>query len=174
MANLHDYKSAVEDRLLERIFENDPTLVDSNIYVNRSFGGTLQQLVMVRNWDTLSKSISQEELWALLKLQEYRLSKLVFDGQSGHLIADASAQELYKKYYYNSLWIDNDNNNTFDIRQSLFNPYTILCIVLFLIIVFYIINTWNLQQEGNDPFGGVDNLLNLLETTTQLQQWPSQ
>lgn len=99
MSNLYEYKELIDKQLHSRIFLNDPLLLDSNIYINRDFSGTIQQLFIVSNWETLRKKITDDELWAMLKLHEYRSSKIVFDSSTGSLIADVSAQALYKKYY---------------------------------------------------------------------------
>lgn len=165
MSNLSEYKSVVDEKLHGRVFINDPSLVDTNIYVNRIFSGTLQQLFIVRNWSTLSTVISPDELWTYLKLHEYRNSQVVFDGTTGNVVADAKAQELYKKYYYNSV-ISPSARQSFDIRRY-FNTYTLLCIVVLLVLFFYITTLWQQQVDTLN----VDNLLQMLETSTRAQQW---
>lgn len=170
MSNLAEYADVVDTSLHSRVFLNDPKLMDGNVYVNRDFSSILQQLYIVKNWKRLSQRITPDELWAYLKLHEYRPSKLVFDGETGDLIADTSSQDLYKRFYYNSLWLiddDDDNNNTNkpDARNYL-NISTLIIIVVFLVILFFITNTW--QQEAN---GGTNNILQFLKASTVAQQW---
>lgn len=154
MSVLSEFKDVVDETLHSQVFLNDPRLLDSNIYVNRDFSSTLHQLYLLKNWTKLRKVIDEDELWALLKIHEFRSSKLVFDGSNGALIADSTSQELYKKYYYNALWLSNPHINF----QSL------LVAVVILVIFYYILNLWQ-QQTNND-------LLQILETATRIQQLP--
>lgn len=165
MSHITDYKKLLDEKLHSRIFITDPTLKNSTIFIQPSFSGTLQQLFIVRNWDTLKKTISTEELWAFLKSYEFRQSKLVFDSITGNLIGDKKSEEIYKKYYYNSLWLVDGGN--IDIKNY-FNIKTLLCIIILMIIFFYIINNLKYQQVN---FMGVDGILSLLESTTRAQKW---
>lgn len=161
MSNLHEYKSVVDEKLHSRIFLKN--LTDLNISINRPFSSTIQQLFIVRNWETLSKTISQEELWAYLKIYEYRLSDIVFDEKTGNLIADENAKDLYKNYYYNSLIL-----SSFDFSKR-FNIYNILCVIVLFFIFVYITSIWRRKHKINAL--NVSGLLNLLETSTRAQQW---
>lgn len=169
MSNLYEYKKIIDNKLHEKIFQTDNKLRDSNIYVNRDFSGTIQQLFIVGNWDVLNKYISSDELWAILKLYEYRPAKLVFDGVSGNLIADTSSQELYKKYYYNSLWLYDENKNkeqdkNFDIRKF-FNVYSYLVFIFLLIVLYFVVDFFDKRQRKPN------NLLKLLQISTEAQQY---
>lgn len=172
MSNLYEYKALTEPSLHSRIFLNDPRLLDSNVYMNRDFSATLQQLFLVRNWKLLTQTISQEELWAMLKLHEYRGSTLVFDSNSGNLIADKNSQQLYKKFYFNSIWLPakhNDDGGTniskfFSINSALF------CIVL-LVVFYCLCVTWLRQRRRRQQSLFIGNsLLDALEQSTKAQQ----
>lgn len=180
MSNLAEYLSLVDEKLHKSVFFTDPQLMDYNVYVDRDFVGTLQQLYIVKNWSVLRNKIGDDELWLLLKLYEYRTSnKLVFDGSTGTLIADNNAQELYKKYYYNSLWLldNNDktqsggggvgpNADTLDTRNFL-NIRTLIVVVILLVLFYYIVSVWRGQVNTTN------NLLDILEESTRAaQQWP--
>lgn len=163
MSNLHEYKALVDPSLHGRVFFNDPKLMDANVYVNRIYSGTLQQLYIIRNWDTLSKQITPDELWTYLRLHEFRPSKLVFDSTTGHLIADADSQKLYQQYYYNALWSGQRQRDYIN-----FKGFTLL--VILLLAIYYILYIW--QQQEKD-LRTAANLLNLLEESTKAQQWPA-
>ena len=168
MSNLYEFKDLINEKLHENVFQNDPTLLDANVYVNRDFSGTLQQLFIIRHWNELSKKISEEELWSLLKLHEYRLSKIVFDSNTGNIIADENAQELYKKFYYNAIWLDNINATTANTTNlgidSYLNKYTIVIIVFLLLLLYFI---FFVSHRGNISS---NNLLDILEISTREQQ----
>lgn len=157
MSNLVDYKQLIDEKLHAKIFIGDPKLLDTNIYINRDFSSTLQQLFIVKHWKVLREKINEDELWALLKLSEHRPAKLVFDGVTGELIADKSSQELFKKYYKNSLWLDDDKRYALSIRNLIF-----VCVLFFLL--YYIFTV--LEQQTNRT----NNLLNILEYSTYSQQ----
>lgn len=158
MSNLVEYKNVIDDKLHDTIFISDPKFLDTNIYINTDFSSTIQQLYILRNWDTLSKKITEDELWAYLRLHEYRTSKLVFNSVSGNLIADAASQDLYKKYYYNALWLT-------DCSQYL-NIFTLMFIIILLTLFYYITNLWQKQITS----AAANNLLELLEISTRAQQ----
>lgn len=163
MSNLYEFKALINENLHETVFQNDPALLDSNVYVNRDFSGTLQQLFIIKNWDNLAKRIPEEELWAFLKLHEYRQSKIVFEGASGNIIADESAQDLYKKYYYNSIWLTNTSTTSID---NYFSKYTTIIIAFFLLLILYcIFFVWHRQGTEYNS-----NLLDILEISTRAQQ----
>lgn len=171
MSNLYEFKNLINENLHENVFQNDPTLLDSNVYINKDFSGTLQQLFIIRNWAELLEKISEEELWAFIKLHEYRQTKIVFDGSSGDIIADESAQELYKKYYYNSIWLKNRNHTTNNTTtttnlgiDSYFIKYTIVIIVFLSFIVYCIFFVWQRERIASN------NLLDILELSTKAQQ----
>lgn len=165
MSNIHDFASIVDLKLHDRIFLNDPKLMDSNVYMNRKYSGTLQQLYIIKNWDSLVQRITPEELWAFLKIHEYRSSKLVFDSNTGDLIADRRSQDLYKRYYNNSLWSDeHDRGDAINIKSFL-NFQTLFIIIIFLFILFYISNIWEEQNNA------ANNILDILQASTIAQQW---
>lgn len=146
MSNIDTYKEFIEESLHSRIFQNDPRL-DRNIYVDSRFGGTLQQLAIVRNWSSLREKFSSDELWAFLKLNEYRPSKLVFD-ESGN-----TNLELYQQYYRRSLWLSSGSR-----------IFVLGLIIVFLALLFVF---WLLGNTSERPL----NLLELIEKTTIAQQW---
>lgn len=156
MSNLFEYKNVIEEKLHEKVFINDPKFLDANIYINKDFSSTIQQLFILRNWNTLSKQITQDELWSYLKLHEYRTSKLVFNSVSGNLIADAASQDLYKQYYYNSLWLTDGSRYL--------NTCTLIFIIVLLALFYYITGVWHKQTASTN------NLLELLEISTRAQQ----
>lgn len=160
MSNLVAYKDLIDSSLHSEIFQSDRELKDPNIYINRSFSGTLQQLFLLRNWNQLRNVIPEEQLWLILKKYEYKLVQLVFDSANGKLIADSDAQDLYKKYYYNSFWIGN---------YSFFNFSTILLILIifaiFLIIV--IINKFVVYNRKVDRYLENIDILSLLQKSTE-------
>lgn len=168
MSNLYEYKKIIDNKLHAKIFQTDNKLLDSNIYVNRDFSGAIQQLFIIGNWETLTKYISSDELWAILKLYEYRPAKLVFDGVSGNLIADSSSQELYRKYYYNSLWLyeneDKEQDRNIDIRKFL-NVYSFLIFLFLFIVLYFVVDFFDKKQRKPN------NLLKLLQISTEAQQY---
>ncbi|WBR61481.1 FeoB-associated Cys-rich membrane protein [Drosophila suzukii associated hytrosavirus 1] len=141
MSNLFEYKDLLNESLHSRVFFNDPKLLDSNVYVDPEFGGTLHQAFILRNWAELKKKIPEDELWTRLKAYEHRQAKIIFD-PIGHLIADANSQELYKKYYYNSLWADSENKIGIGI---------IFLITVLLALFYYIIRVWRSQKKSKSP-----------------------
>lgn len=161
MSNLCDYKAVIDPRLYERIFMNDPKLLDSNVYTNRDFSGMLQQLLIVRNWEVLREHISEDELWVMVKLHEYRPSKLVFDGVTGTLIADSASQQLSKRYYYNALWSDKEN-----FFKTVSPIKALLCILVLIVLFYYLVVRNHLQaaQSFNS------HILDILGETTRSQQ----
>lgn len=165
MLNINDFADIIAPRLHNRIFLNDPKLLDSNVYMNRKYSSTLQQLYILKNWEILNKRITHDKLWAFLKLYEYRSSKLVFDGVTGNLIGDKSSQDLYKQYYYNTLWIDN-HNDEINVKSFL-NVETIVIITILLCVLYYISNRWEKQNKT------ALNILNVLQDSTVAQQWTS-
>lgn len=170
MSNLYEYAALISDKLHGRIFLNDPQWLDNNVYINRDFTGTLQQLYILRNWEELKKNINEDALWIQLRLHEFRAGKLVFDGNTGQLIADSSAQALYRRYYYNSIWLPNDENSRgaggigiFDIRKYL-NIFALVFLVILCALIYFILYLLDRQRQ-------VFNLLDILETSTKAQQF---
>lgn len=170
MSNLYEYKSIINPTLHKRIFITDPKLANANIYINRDFSSVLQQLIIVRNWTTLSQRISTDELWNILKLHEFRSGKLVFDSRTGELIADTRAQAVFKKFYYNSLWFAQDHTGV-NTRHFL-NLGTLVFLLILVFVFYYITSVWQQQSQatGNNTFNTY-TLLTKLETSTRAQQW---
>lgn len=173
MSNIYEYKSIIDPSLHKRIFITDPKLYDANIYINRDFSSTIQQLIILGNWKTLNKRIDSDELWNILKLYEFRAGKLVFDGHTGDLIADKRAQSLYKKYYYNSLWFTEDRTGI--QTRNFLNLGTLIFVLILLFIFFYVTSVWEQQRQASGSAKlNTFNLLNRLENSTRAQQWQQQ
>lgn len=166
MSNLSEYKEIIDPILHKRIFINDPTLNKSHIYINRKFSATIQQLFLLRHWQRLNKKISSDELWLLLRAHEYRSSKLLFDGNTGIILADSVSQKLFKTYYYNSFWFD-ETDNVLNYKKLL-NFSTVLLVIVCLIIFYYILSIF---QQNHTSSEEKLNILNILETSTRAQQW---
>lgn len=159
MSNLVEFKKLIDPKLYTSVFVSDPKISDSNVYVNRAFSSALHQLFILRNWHTLNTKITSEELWLLLKLHEYRPSKLVFDSVTGNLIAESRSQELYKTFYYNSLW-----SRDTETRQH-FSVGILLFVIIFLVIFYYIVSVVQGQVSS------LHNFLDILDLSTREQQW---
>lgn len=137
MSTLAEYKNLLEESLHSRVFLNDPNRRDNNIYVDEAFGGTLHQLYILRHWDRLRATLSEEELWTRLKQYEYRPAKLVFDSVTGQLVGDSASQELYKRYYRNALWQ----------QEQTPGLGLLLTLVALLVIFYYIESAWRGQRR---------------------------
>lgn len=166
MSNLFQYRDIVDEDLHSRVFINDAHHIDTKVYVNSDFSGTLQQLFIIRNWETLSEIISPDELWAILKIYEYRPANIIFDGTTGNLIGDSNSRELYQKFYYNSLWLSSDQY----ISSTSFYFISFVLIVI-LIYILYTIVILNREKQVKRRRLKPISLLDLLEQTTQSQQW---
>lgn len=170
MSNISDYKSLIDERLHERIFLLDNA---NRIYINPDFSGTIQQLFILKNWNILNKRISENELWLLLKLYEYRTANLYFDSNTGNLIGDTKSQDLYKKFYSNSLWLkDNNNNNNDGDKSEKRRQFSQLEILIIIIVITYILYLFffkisKIQYKAFIP----QNILDLLEISTREQEW---
>lgn len=166
MSNLHEYKQVVDSKLYDKIFLNDRKLSDSNLYVSNDFSGTIQQLFILRNWEELNKKISQDELWVMLKLYDHRPAKLIFNTINGKLVADSRAQELYKKFYYNSMWLYKPEDK--DIRNY-FNISTLVLVIVLLVILYFV--TGFIETAIQKVNYNLLDPLKLLEISTRYQQW---
>lgn len=174
MTNLADYKEIIDQKIHNRVFlvENFPK--NSNILLNPDFSGTIQQLYILRNWAKLSEIISEGDLWSILKLYEFKPTKLSFNNTDGKLIPDENFNDnlnLYKKYYFNSYWLNKNlttekNNNIFQH----FNLYVLLFLIIFVILFLFLVIRNHFLETDNSEIQAI-NLLELLELSTIGQQW---
>lgn len=153
MTSIVDFKNIIDEELHATIFLIDPTNENSNIYINKEYSTTLQQLIILANWEDLKQTIPESQLWIYLKAYEFRNTQFAFDGQSGARLENIrTSDNIYKHYYRNSLWL---------YETSLF---TTLLFVLATIVILYLVFFFN----GKDYKKNI-NLLNLLKASTILE-----
>lgn len=171
MSNLYQYREIIDDRLQDRVFLTNRKLVVSDVYINKEFSGTVQQLFILKNWNELKKQISEDELWLRLKSYEYRQSDIVFNAENGILKERSDNTDLNTIYYYNLFWSSAAENPFINSLSLTF----IIIIIVGAIVIFIILNF--IKTPLLDSYFASDinennnslNLLKLIENRTQKQ-----
>lgn len=161
MTSLKDYKNIVSQEVQKEVFRRR----SRDVMVSDEFAGVLQQFYILQNWRKLREKIHPEELWAMLKLFEYRSAKLIFDIETGNLLGESSTQEIYKKYYYNSLWLLNEEGSENLIFPK--NISTFIAISILLIVIYFVLNIF--VGKTRHKVNRKVCVLNLLKVSTRVQ-----